>query len=52
MKADGKEVKKYQLKYFPEYSDMYKFLQENKQYKMLDYSFTFAYGYCLKYTEK
>ena len=46
------EVKKYQLKYFPEYSDMYQFLKENKQYKMIDYSFTFAYGYCLKYTEK
>lgn len=49
MKADGKETK---VKYFGEAYYMYKFLQENKQYKMLDYSFTFAYGYCLKYTEK
>lgn len=49
MKADGKEVK---TKYFAEAYYMYKFLQENKQYKMIDYSFTFAYGYCLKYTEK
>lgn len=46
------KAEKFKLKYFPEYADMYKFLMENKQYKMIDYSFTFAYGYCLKYTEK
>lgn len=45
-------TEKVKLKYFSEYCYMYQFLQENKQYKMLDYSFTFAYGYCLKYTEK
>lgn len=49
MKAEVKEVK---VKYFAEAYYMYQFLQENKQYKMIDYSFTFAYGYCLKYTEK
>ena len=26
--------------------------EENKQYKMIKYNFTFAYGYCLYYTEK
>lgn len=49
MKAEEKKIYK---KYFAEYCYMYQFLQENKQYKMLDYNFTFAYGYCLKYMEK
>ena len=39
-------------KYFPEYSDMYHWLEKNKQYKMIKYNFTFAYGYCLQYVEK
>ena len=39
-------------KYFPEAYNMYEWLKENKQYKMVKYNFTFAYGYCLYYTEK
>jgi hypothetical protein len=50
MKADKKEIKN--IKYFPEVADMYKFLEENPQYKMVQYKFTFAYGYQLVYTEK
>lgn len=49
MKAEEKKI---MVQYFSEGYYMYKFLQENKQYKMIDYNFTFAYGYCLKYTEK
>lgn len=47
MKAD-----KIKVQYFAEAYQMYDFLQENKQYKMIDYGFTFAYGYKLRYTEK
>lgn len=48
--ADGKEIV---IKYgFPEYSDMYQWLQNHKEYKMVDYKFTFQYGYILYYTEK
>ena len=43
---------KTKTKYFAEAYYMYRFLEENKQYKMLKYNFTFAYGYCLYYTEK
>lgn len=43
------EIKK---KYFSEAYYMYRYLEENKQYKMLKYDFTFAYGYCLYYMEK
>lgn len=44
-----KEIK---TKYFNEVCYMYKFLEENKQYKIVKYNFTFAYGYCLYYAEK
>ena len=37
-------------KYFNEASDMYAFIDAN-HVKMVSYSFTFAYGYCLKYKE-
>lgn len=48
--ADGKEVMvKY---YFAEHTDMDKFLAENPKYKMVDYKFTFQFGYILYYTEK
>lgn len=47
--ADGKEI---MVQYFSEGYYMYKFLQENRQYEMVKYNFTFAYGYCLYYTEK
>lgn len=48
--ADGKEII---VKYgFPEYFDMYQWLQNHKEYKMVDYKFTFQYGYILYYTEK
>ena len=46
------EAEKIKIKYFAEAYYMYQFLQENKQYKMIDYSFTFSYGYKLKYAEK
>lgn len=46
------KTEKIKIKYFAEAYYMYEFLQENKQYKMIDYSFTFTYGYCLKYMEK
>lgn len=45
-------TQKISTKYFPECSHMYDWLMENKQYKMVKYSFTFAYGYQLFYTEK
>ena len=47
-----KTAPKTQTKYFAEAYYMYRFLEENKQYKMVKYTFTFAYGYCLQYTEK
>lgn len=43
---------KVKTKYFAEAYYMYRFLEENKQYKMVKYNFTFSYGYCLYYTEK
>ena len=47
---DGKEIMvKY---YFAEHTDMDKWLTENPQYKMVNYKFTFQYGYILYYTEK
>ena len=39
-------------KYFGEAYQMYDWLAEHPEYKMVDYSFTFAYGYCLVYVEK
>lgn len=39
-------------KYFAEAYYMDEWLKENKQYKMVKYNFTFAYGYCLYYQEK
>ena len=47
--SKDKEVK---VKYFNEVAYMYQWLEENKQYKMIKYNFTFAYGYQLQYTEK
>ena len=48
--ANGKEIMvKY---YFAEHCDMDKFLAENPQYKMVDYKFTFQFGYILYYVEK
>lgn len=48
--ANGKEIK---VKYgFNEVCYMDDWLKENPQYKMVDYKFTFAYGYILYYTEK
>lgn len=44
--------KETKTKYFAEAYCMYEWLKENPQYKMLKYNFTFAYGYCLQYTEK
>lgn len=43
---------KIQKQYFTEAYYMYRFLEENKQYQFIKYDFTFAYGYCLYYTEK
>lgn len=47
-----KTAPKTHTKYFAEAYYMYRFLEENKQYKMVKYTFTFAYGYCLQYAEK
>ena len=48
--ADEKEI---MVKYdFVEIYNMYDWLQEHKEYKMVDYKFTFAYGYILYYTER
>ncbi len=46
--ADGKQI---MVKYFSEGYYMYKFLREHKEYEMVNYSFTFAYGYRLQYVE-
>lgn len=40
------------VKYFGEAYEMYDWLEKNKQYKMVKYEFTFAYGYKLVYEEK
>lgn len=45
--------KKVMVKYgFAEYADMYNWLAEHPEYKIVDYKFTFAYGYILHYVEK
>lgn len=47
---EGKEI---MVKYsFAEHSDMDKWLKEHPEYKMVDYKFTFQFGYILYYTEK
>lgn len=46
---DGKEI---MVGYFNEICYMYDWLQEHKEYKMVDYKFTFQYGYMLFYTER
>lgn len=47
---DGKEIMmKY---YFAEHTDMDKWLKEHPEYKMVDYKFTFQFGYILYYTAK
>ena len=48
--ADGKEIK---VKYgFNEVCYMDDWLNKHPEYKIVDYKFTFAYGYILYYTEK
>lgn len=48
--ADGKEI---MVRHnFAEVCDMYDWLEKHPEYKMVDYKFTFAYGYTLYYTEK
>lgn len=48
--VDGKEI---MVKYdFAEIYNMYDWLDKHKEYKMVNYKFTFAYGYILYYTEK
>lgn len=51
MKVKVRE-KQVMYKYFDEYCYLYDWLQEHKEYKMVKYNFTFAYGYQLQYTEK
>lgn len=51
MKVKVRE-KQVMYKYFNEYCYLYDWLQEHKEYKMVKYNFTFAYGYQLQYTEK
>lgn len=38
--------------YFNEVCYMYEWLENHPQYKMIKYTFSFSYGYCLYYTEK
>lgn len=40
------------VKYFGEYADLYDWLNKHPEYKMVKYSFTFAYGYQLQYMKK
>ena len=48
--ANGKEIK---VKYgFNEACYMHDWLDKHPEYKMVDYKFTFQYGYILYYTEK
>lgn len=48
--ADGKEIMvKY---YFAESCDMDDWLEKHPEYKMVNYKFTFQFGYILYYTEK
>ena len=49
MNAQQKEIK---TKYFNEVCYMDDWLNEHPEYKFIKYNFTFAYGYCLYYTEK
>lgn len=51
MKAKVK-AKEVMYKYFNEVCYMYDFLDKHPEYKMIKYTFTFAYGYQLQYTEK
>jgi hypothetical protein len=39
-------------KYFGEAYQMYDWLEQHPKYKMVEYNYTFAYGYCLVYVEK
>ena len=48
--ADGKEIKVKDC--FNEVCYMFDWLEEHPEYKMVDYKFTFAYGYILYYTEQ
>ena len=48
--ADGKEIKVKDC--FNEVCYMYDWLEEHPEYKMIDYKFTFQFGYILYYTEK
>lgn len=46
---DGKEI---MVEYFNEIHYMYDWLNNHPEYKMVEYKFTFSYGYMLYYTEK
>lgn len=46
------QEKKVMVEYFSEACYMYDFLAKHKEYKMVKYEFTFAYGYALYYVEK
>lgn len=48
----GKAENKVMVEYFSEVCYMYDFLEKHPEYKMVDYKFTFAYGYVLHYMEK
>lgn len=47
-----KSQKEIMVEYFGEAYNMYDFLGKHPEYKMVKYSFTFAYGYKLEYVEK
>lgn len=49
MNVNGKEI---MYKYFNEYCYLWDWLQEHREYKMVKYSFTFAYGYKLEYVKR
>lgn len=48
----SQKQKEVMMEYFNEALYMYDFLEEHPEYKMIKYSFTFAYGYKLEYVEK
>lgn len=46
------QTKNIMVEYFSEACYMYDFLAKHPEYKMVNYKFTFQYGYILYYTEK
>ena len=48
--VNGKEIKV--KNYFEEAYKMYDWLKEHPEYKMVEYKFSFQYGYTLYYAEK